>query len=291
MASFIGKRSGQANTDLAQPQIGAGRDMLRHCMATEAWHPATEGVVMDITTVLSSPADRVVRQPDMLMRGMAYDLDNMLAVIASGLVSIERGPNPQQLARIVSGMKHAIRNAAALADDIADLSARSGVTTNRVSVEAVIQDMEPRVREILGESVDFRTEIARDLWPVRVLPNYLQFALFNLLANAADAMPKGGVLVLRAFNTFRSTASPIGAAGDFVRLEMIDSGEGIAPDVLTRVFEPFFTTRQSLKRTGLGLGQVRRFATQFGGDIAVESDPGAGTRVILHLPRAARGRF
>ena len=87
MASFIGKRSGPANTDLAQPPIGAGRDMLRHCMATEAWHPATEGVVMDITTVLSSPADRVVRQPDMLMRGMAHDLDNMLAVIASGLVS------------------------------------------------------------------------------------------------------------------------------------------------------------------------------------------------------------
>ncbi|MGO8609987.1 ATP-binding protein, partial [Rhizobium johnstonii] len=58
---------------------------------------------------------------------------------------------------------------------------------------------------------------------------------------------------------------------------MIDSGEGIPSDVLTRVFDPFFTTRQSLKRTGLGLGQARRFATQFGGDIAVESDPGAGT--------------
>ncbi|KAK0348614.1 hypothetical protein LTR94_036519, partial [Friedmanniomyces endolithicus] len=103
--------------------------MLQHGLATE-------GVVMDITTILSSPTDPFVGQPDMLMGGMAHDLDRMLAVIASGLVSIERGPNPQQLARIVSGMKHAIRNAAALADDIADLSARSGVTTNRVSVEA-----------------------------------------------------------------------------------------------------------------------------------------------------------
>jgi len=290
VASFIGKRSGPANTDLAQPPIGAGRDMLRHGMATEAWHPATEGVVMDITTVLSSPADRVVRETDMLMRGMAHDLDNMLAVIASGLVSIERGADQQQLARLVAGMKHAIRNAAALADDIAELSTDRGVTTERVSVEALIRGLEARASTILGDGVDFRTEIARDLWPVRVLPNYLQFALFNLLANAADAMPKGGVLVLRAFNTFRSTASPVGAAGDFVRLEMIDSGEGIAPDVLTRVFDPFFTTRQSLKRTGLGLGQVRRFATQFGGDIAVESDEGAGTRVILHLPRAAPGR-
>ena len=164
------------------------------------------------------------------------------------------------------------------------------MTAERVSVEALIRGLEARARTILGDGVDFRTEIARDLWPVGVLPNYLQFALFNLLANAADAMPKGGVLVLRAFNTFRSTASHAGAAGDFVRLEMVDSGEGIAPDVLTRVFDPFFTTRQSLKRTGLGLGQVRRFATQFGGDIAVESDQGAGTRVILHLPRAAPGR-
>ena len=129
MASFIGKRSGQANTDLAPPPIGAGRDMLRHGMATEAWHPATEGVVMDITTVLSSPADRVVRQPDMLMRGMAHDLDNMLAVIASGLVSIERGADQQQLARLVAGMKHAIRNAAALADVPAQVHIAADTTT------------------------------------------------------------------------------------------------------------------------------------------------------------------
>ena len=121
---------------------------------------------MDITTVLSSPADRVVRQPDMLMRGMAHDLDNMLAVIASGLVSIERGADQQQLARLVAGMKHAIRNAAALADDIAELSTDRGVTAERVSVEALIRGLEARARTILGDGVDFRTEIARDLWPV-----------------------------------------------------------------------------------------------------------------------------
>lgn len=245
---------------------------------------------MDITTVLSSQADPVARQPDMLMRGMAHDLDNMLAVIASGLISIERGTDPQQLSRLLAGMKHAIRNAAALSDDIAELSADATRMPDRVSVDAVIRELETRARLVLGEGVDLQTDVERELWPVRVLPNYLRFALFNLVANAADAMPKGGVLVVRAFNTFRSAGVPAGAAGEFVRLEVADSGEGIAPDALRRVFDPFFTTRQSLKRTGLGLGQVRRFASQFGGDVMIESKPGLGTRVILHLPRAAPGR-
>lgn len=176
---------------------------------------------MDIAVVLNSTPDPFVGESDMVMRGMAQDLDNMLAVIASGLVSIERGADPQQLSRLLAGMRRAIRNAASMSDDIAELSV-------------------------------------------------------------------GPVIVVRAFNTFRRAPTAAGgAAGDFVRIEIIDSGEGIAPDVLSRVFDPFFTTRQSLGRTGLGLRQVQRFARQFGGDVVIESDLGSGTRVILLLPRAA----
>lgn len=244
---------------------------------------------MDITTVLSSPADPVVRRPDMLMRGMAHDIDNMLAVIASGLVSIERGADQQQLSRLVAGMKQAILNAAAMTDHIAELSIDNGVTPEPFSLGSAMGELETRARTILGQGVDLRTEIAHDLWPVRVLPSYLQLALFNLFANAADAMPRGGILVVRASNTFRRASTPATPAGDFVRVEVIDNGEGIAPDVLRRAFDPFFTTRQSLKKSGLGLGQVKRFASQFGGDIAIESDVGVGTRAILHLPRAAPG--
>ncbi|WP_210359062.1 ATP-binding protein [Sphingomonas beigongshangi] len=245
---------------------------------------------MDIAVVLNSSADPFVSQSDMLMRGMAQDLDNMLAVIASGLVSIERGADPQQLSRLLAGMRRAIRNAASMSDDIAELSVGPVMTRQRVSLAVVLRELEDRARAILGEGVDFRTEIARDLWMVQVVPTYLRFALCNLLANAADAMPKGGALVVRAFNTFRGAPTAAGgAAGDFVRIEIIDSGEGIALDALSRVFDPFFTTRQSLGRTGLGLGQVQRFARQSGGDVVIESDPGSGTRVILHLPRAASG--
>ncbi|BCI72481.1 hypothetical protein SPKIRA_33110 [Sphingomonas paucimobilis] len=241
---------------------------------------------MDIAVVLNSSAEPVVGQSDIVMRGMAQDLDNMLAVIASGLVSIERGTDPQQLSRLLAGMRHAIRNAASMSDDIAELSVGPMVTPERVSLAVILRELEERARAILGEGVDLRTEIARDLWPIHVVPSYLRFALRNLLANAADAMPKGGTLVVRAFNTLRSPSTPACFAGDFVRLEVVDTGEGIAPDALSRAFEPFFTTRQSLRRTGLGLGQVQRFASQFGGDVTLQSELGVGTRVIFHLPRA-----
>ena len=89
---------------------------------------------MDIAVVLNSSAVPVVGQSDMVMRGMAQDLDHMLAVVASGLISIERGADPQQLSRLLAGMRHAIRNAASMSDDIAELSAGPVVTPERVSL-------------------------------------------------------------------------------------------------------------------------------------------------------------
>jgi len=144
------------------------------------------------------------------------------------------------------------------------------------------------LRGTLGGRIRVATDLAPGLWPVRIDPYQLEVALVNLAVNARDAMPPegGGTLVLRTRN-LRLGNSPERPAGEYVCLAVKDTGRGMPPAVLARVFEPFFTTKVQGKGTGLGLAQVHGFAKQSGGDVTVESAPGEGTSVVLHLPRAA----
>jgi CheY-like chemotaxis protein len=138
----------------------------------------------------------------------------------------------------------------------------------------------------LGAHIRVATDLAPDLWPVEADPGQLEVALVNLAANARDAMPRGGTLTLRTRNARLEEDAPERPAGDYVRLAVEDTGEGMPPAVLARAFEPFFTTKAPGKGTGLGLAQVHGFAKQSGGDVEVASAPGRGTTVALLLPRA-----
>ena len=109
----------------------------------------------------------------------------------------------------------------------------------------------------------------------------------NVATNARDAMPNGGVLRITAENRMLDDDRADGLAGDFVALELRDTGEGIAPEVLERIVEPFFTTKAPDKGTGLGLSQVYGFAKQSGGTVEFASEVGHGTRVTIYLPRLA----
>ena len=233
---------------------------------------------MDIAVVLNSTPDPFVGQSDMVMRGMAQDLNNMLAVIASGLVSIERGADPQQLSRLLAGMRRAIRNAASMSDDIAELSVGPVMTREQVSLAVALRELEDRARAILGEGVDLRTEIARDLWRVHVVPSYLRFALCNLLANAADAMPKGGWL---------SVSTRVTENG--LTVEVGDTGAGIPTEHIARIYDPFFTTKADGAGTGLGLSVTYGIVQEHGGSLTCDSAVGQGTRFILVLPLAYAG--
>jgi len=124
------------------------------------------------------------------------------------------------------------------------------------------------------------------VWPVKVDPSELELSLVNLVLNARDAMPNGGVAALTAENvTLARGDIKADLEGDFIALHVADTGTGIAPDVLERVFDPFFTTKQVDKGSGLGLSQVHGFAHQSGGTVRIESTLGKGTTVTLYLPR------
>jgi CheY-like chemotaxis protein len=125
---------------------------------------------------------------------------------------------------------------------------------------------------------------------VHVDPNELELALVNIVINARDAMPKGGVITLSAGNVILPDGEAGSLKGDYVAISLADTGTGIAPDIVGKIFDPFFTTKEHGKGTGLGLSQVHGFAHQSGGTVRVTSKLGSGTTVTIYLPRCQESR-
>jgi CheY-like chemotaxis protein/anti-sigma regulatory factor (Ser/Thr protein kinase) len=139
----------------------------------------------------------------------------------------------------------------------------------------------------IGSKVKLNTTIGSDISAVKVDVSEFELAIINLVVNARDAMPNGGVISITAENVALSPSdTAIGLEGAFVALRVTDTGSGIAPDVLLKVFDPFFTTKEADKGSGLGLSQVHGFAHQSGGTVTIESELGRGTTVTLYLPQA-----
>jgi two-component system NtrC family sensor kinase len=152
-----------------------------------------------------------------------------------------------------------------------------------------LADMLPRFQEMLKRSlrgdIEFRTWSDGSPCRVHVDPGELELALLNLGVNARDAMPDGGILTLSIRRLALTGGADVdGLRGDFVGLDLADTGVGIPPDALTHVFDPFFTTKAPGKGTGLGLSQVYGFAKQSGGTATVHSEPGHGTTISIYLP-------
>jgi CheY-like chemotaxis protein len=138
----------------------------------------------------------------------------------------------------------------------------------------------------LGERITVNTDLNAEAWPVFVDPHQLENAIVNLAVNARDAMDGTGTLTIRTSNR-KMASNSVGdiRSGDYLRIEVIDTGCGMTPEVKERAFEPFFTTKEVGKGTGLGLSQIFGFAHQSGGEVGIESELGKGTTVSIYLPR------
>jgi CheY-like chemotaxis protein len=152
--------------------------------------------------------------------------------------------------------------------------------------------LEDLLRRTIGETIDLDIHVSDDLWFTLCDPNQLESALLNLAINARDAMPDGGRLLFRTGNFTRDARDAeiddLGA-GDYVAIEVVDSGAGIPPAIRDRIFEPFFSTKQFGTGTGLGLSMVFGFAKQSGGGIVVDGEEGQGACFRIYLPKADVG--
>ena len=150
------------------------------------------------------------------------------------------------------------------------------------------------LQRALGPAIALSIASPADVWDCCADAGQLEVALLNLALNARDAMPEGGELRLYCANVTFASRGEISDgmeldAGDYVAIRVSDSGEGIPPELLPRVFEPFFTTRELGKGSGLGLSHVQGFARQSGGDVGIARSPRGGTTVTIYLPRVKTG--
>ncbi|ONG48481.1 hypothetical protein BKE38_21785 [Pseudoroseomonas deserti] len=238
-------------------------------------------------------AEEALRQGEKLQAigqltgGIAHDFNNILQVVASG-VSLLAMPalGAAQRAAVLEGMGKAAENARELTGRLLAFARRQALQPEAFDLNARISGMAELLRSTLGPRIRIETDLLPGLWPVMADPGRLEAALLNLAANARDAMlPEGGRLLLTTGNATLDRDAEH-AAGDYVFVSVRDDGHGMPPAVLARVFEPFFTTKGPAKGTGLGLAQVHGFVLQSGGDVQIDSRPGEGTVVTLHLPRA-----
>ena len=253
-------------------------------------------VVTDLTERLRdqarvAEAERLLRQSQkldaigQLTGGVAHDFNNLLMVIAGGLSLLERPGDAQRRLRVIAQMRQATERGASLSRKLLAFSRRQPLNPEPVDLHRQIDGMRELLDRTLQGDVEVKTELADDLWPIKVDPAEWELVVLNLCVNARDAMPDGGVITIGARNAPQVRQGEL--AGDFVVVSVCDTGMGMSADVLSHIFEPFFTTKEIGKGTGLGLPQVYGFTQQSGGTVTVASVVGEGTTVTMLLPRTA----
>ncbi len=224
-----------------------------------------------------------------LAGGIAHDVNNMLGVIVNyaNFVIEEASSAEPDLRAIADDARQVLRageRGTDLTHRLLAFARREVVRPEVVDLNAVVAGAEPGLRGTLGEKITLVVRPGAGLPPVVCDPAQIEQLLLNLAANARDAMPDGGTVVIDTA-VHRLGPTPGGpAAGDHVRLRVCDSGHGMPADVAERAFEPFFTTRAGGAGTGLGLATVHGIVTQAGGTVRIASEPGRGTTVTVLIP-------
>ncbi len=223
-----------------------------------------------------------------LTGGIAHDFNNLLTVV-SGNASLLRDKAPDDaVARRAAAIIRAAEQGERLTRQLLAFSRRQMLRPESVDLCQRTREIAEMLSRSLRENIEVAVEIPEDLWPVTVDPAEFELALLNLGVNARDAMPNAGRFRVAARNrSIRpGDAASEGLVGDFVAMTLSDTGTGMTTDVLARAFEPFYTTKEVGRGSGLGLSQVYGFAKQSGGAALIDSEPGRGTSVTLLLPRA-----
>jgi hypothetical protein len=225
-----------------------------------------------------------------LAGGVAHDFNNLLTVILgySDLLLEQLGEDPL-LFQEVDEIRRAADRAATLTQQLLAFSREPALSRRPVDLDAVLEGMAGRLRRALGEGIELTLELSRALAPTRVEPERVEQVVMNLVANARDAMPQGGRVVVETANVelHESHATrPAVEPGAYVMLTVTDTGHGMDAATRERLFEPFFTTKTPGRGTGLGLSIVYGVVRQCGGTVRVTSEPGRGSTFRVYLPVA-----
>ncbi|HEX7688611.1 MAG TPA: ATP-binding protein [Burkholderiaceae bacterium] len=218
-----------------------------------------------------------------LTGGLAHDLNNFLQTMSTGLQVLDRLVKDEGGRRVIEASTRALNKAATLVRQMLAFGRSQPLNPQAID----LHDFVLRCEDLMGRAVGGRVRLVADiepgLPPLRADPTQLELALLNLVFNARDAMPDGGTVTIRG-RLASATQTAALAPGRYLAVDVADTGGGMEPEVLQRVFEPYFTTKPVGVGSGLGLPQVRAFAVQSGGAATIGSERGVGTTVSILLP-------
>ena len=224
-----------------------------------------------------------------LAGGIAHDFNNLLTVINGyAEFALQDLPSDLALCDSINEILLAGRRAAELTNGLLAFSRKQARQPAVLKINQAIRETEKMLRRLVGEDIEITTALAENLCEIEADRSQLEQIVVNLVANARDAMPRGGILTLETSNTELDAAAGqrLGVpAGQYALLAVSDTGMGMDAETQSRVFEPFFTTKGPGKGTGLGLATVYGIVRQSGGAISVYSEPGRGTTFKIFLPQ------
>jgi two-component system cell cycle sensor histidine kinase/response regulator CckA len=226
-----------------------------------------------------------------LAGGVAHDFNNVLTAIIgfSDLLLASHRPTDPSFQDIMNIKQNANR-AAGLVRQLLAFSRRQTLRPQQLALNDVLADLANLLDRLLGEKVELKVVHGRDLWPVMADVNQLEQVIVNLAVNAGDAMADGGRLTIRTSNVTEQESTRFDSTrgmppGEYTLIEVEDTGHGMTPEIMEKIFEPFFSTKEVGKGTGLGLSTVYGIVKQTGGYIFCSSEVGAGTIFRIFFPR------
>ncbi len=247
---------------------------------------ATEQKALEAKFAQSSKMEAVGK----LAGGIAHDFNNVLTAIigfSDLLLQTHRPADPAY--KDIANIRSSAVRAAGLVAKLLAFSRRQTLQTEPLQLGEVLTDLAPLLKRSIGEKIELKMPSGRDLWYVKADKTQFEQVVINLAVNARDAMPDGGTLTIRTRNISERDSQKLDlegmAVGEYVAIEVQDTGSGMTREVLAKIFEPFFTTKGVGKGTGLGLATVYGIVKQSGGYIFPDSEPGKGTTFRVYLPR------
>ena len=222
-----------------------------------------------------------------LTGGIAHDFNNLLMIVSGHAQGLKKRLKDAKDVRALQAIEMAAARGENLTRQLLSFSRTLPLSPTVINPAEAIHAIRDVLAGSMHVNIQFQIDVPKSTWPICVDKSELELALVNLAVNARDAMPDGGRITIAAENVHvRAGDLPEDIGGDFVALSVADTGSGIPPDLVSRVVEPFFTTKAPNKGTGLGLSQVYGFARRSDGTVAITSELSRGTKVTVYLPRS-----
>jgi len=257
-------------------------------------HPLMEGIIVDINDrkMLENQLQQARRMEAVgrLAGGVAHDFNNLLTIIKGYVeLALNRCQNQTELRNDILHVEEASDRAVGLVRQLLAFGRKQVMKPKLLDLNSIVLNLDPLLRRLLNETIEMKTIVDEKIGTVKADPGQIEQVILNLVVNARDAMPEGGRLVIETGNAELDANyfhDPIVITpGPYVVLAVSDTGTGMTPETASHIFEPFYTTKESGRGTGLGLATVYGIVKQSGGYIWLYSEPGKGSTFKVYLPR------